>query len=1061
MNTARTYSGKWIYIIELPFSRYNGAKLCIHIPRSRYGSQYTVDNIEDASLLPARCDGFGQQCEYLCDVGYHVEGEPVFERIGTVDCQVNGEYTEVIKCVKVQVTVVSWWDGSRDYWGEELMLGLGISLSLCIVFCCARKKKVKRRKSLEARNMTGQDEEEHRLQRVPTKGDGSGTGQGHRSLMRNANLPKWVRIYVPVVLLINIGFFVMGHLYTAASVDIVISLFGRDVRIDGIVKISLGNTLKDMLNADPIPWPLVFLVGGMSGIWPYTKLSLIFSCWMLPPSRLRPKKRGQWLMTLDALGKWSLVDLYIILFFMLAFRVNVTSPDIGVLPPQLWHLDLKLTAIWGIFSFTIAVISSLIANNLAIHYHRNALAKEHTANLLKERREYERLAAPHKARDDVLIRADSLAGKHKLSHSASKNAKEAKEGYAQLSSNESVEVPDRTGSGPEMPAASPLAMGEEAYQEGDENVSWYNAGTRDVHGIRSSLVYNREALCDHVFSLKQYEVWFPIGGRLMVTLLMVAAIVLTVLGAFWFDSFAVETYGIGAAGQNFGTPGSSVRVYTVQSSFHALMEQADADETQEVRNGIYFMAYAYMAFAIYIPLVEQVGLLLLWSTPMCLRTQKFVFFSIEVLHGWAAMPVFLLGLIVGVVEVGMLAETMLKEPNKLAPKELMDSLHKWTIISQDDVEAGLMHIQMVDKFGLYLLVAAVICEYIGAAVIVRSAEVCIDEREWRISGRPPNEEQEMGCGKPIMDKLMDGTSCCFCIPSTPGLRFMPRFFVKRHNLSKLLLKGINDLTKEDQEELFKKTAALNPMEGVDYAGEDQTHDLRRSMIHKGPVSETPRYVLPRVSEADEEADESEELAAWHESMVRATVNMWTSATGEGKAAAGGVGGDAATLTSMKLPPGWTTTMWQGDLYYWNSITGQTSDTPPELGLPTVSASKAVMDAEFSDLSPKNKWQRSAVDSMSALDTALQQRVDKRDETDLDESMPYEGEEPGEGEEWSRADEETGMVRAALPCRAILCSTILCAERFCVCLGSVQLREAEHLGPESNSVPSRFGALKTR
>ena len=993
------------------------------IAHSTYGSQFTFDNVDDASLIPARCDGLGQQCEYLCDVGYHVDGEPVFERIGTVECQMNGEYTEFSECVEITDTVFAWGDGMQDYWGGELMLALGIALSLLIVCCCARKKKVKRRRSLEARDMTGQDEEEHRLQRVPTKGDGSGTGQGHRSLMRNANLPRWVRIYVPVVLAINVGFFVMGHLITMASVDIVIKLFGRDVRIDGIVTLSISSTLEKLLSANPIPWPLVFLVGGMSGIWPYTKLTLIFSCWMLPPSRLRPKKRGQWLMTLDALGKWSLVDVYIIMFFMLAFRVNVTSPDIGVLPPQLWHMDLKLTAIWGIFSFTIAVISSLIVNNLAIHYHRNALAKEHTGNLLKERREYERLAAPHKARDEDLIRADSLAGKHKLSTSASKKAKEAKDGYAALSNDESAEGPGRTGSEPDMPAPSPL-VDEEAYQEGDENVSWYNTGTLDVHGIRSSLVYNREALCDHVFSLKQYEVWFPIGGQLMVTLLLLGSISLTILGAFWFDSFAVETYGIGAAAQNFGAPGSSVKIYTIQSSFQALMAQADPDETQEVRYGIYFLGYCYMAFAIYIPLVQQVGLLLLWTTPLTLRMQKFVFFSIEILHGWAAMPVFLLALIVGVIEVGMLSGSMI--PKGIAPKDLMDTLMEWTIISKEDSQAGLMQIEMVPHTGLFLLITACILEYIGATIVVRCGEVCIDEREWRISGRPPNEEQEMGCGKPIMDKLMEGTSCCFCIPLSPGLRFMPRFFVKRHNLSKLLLKGINDLPPGDQDELFKMTASLNPMEGVDRAGEEETHDLRRSMIHKqGTVSETPRYVLPRVSEEDEPAHESEELTEWHESMARATVNMWTSATGEGKAAAAA----GAALTPAKLPPGWTTTMWQGELYYWNSITGQTSDTPPGLGEPTMSASKKVMDADFSDLSPTDKWKRSAVESISALDAALRQRVERRDETDLDESMPYEGEEPDDGE-WSRADEETGLVRARFFAKPFLCLRFWALNAYC-------------------------------
>eukprot|EP01046_Picozoa_sp_COSAG06_P104965 COSAG06_NODE_51182_length_313_cov_30.794393_1_plen_68_part_01 len=68
-----------------------------------------------------------------------------------------------------------------------------------------------------------------------------------------------------------------------------------------------------MLEAPNPPWPLIFLLGGMSGVWPYTKLILIYSSWLLPPAMLRPKKRGQLLMTLDSLGKWSLIDLYVMM----------------------------------------------------------------------------------------------------------------------------------------------------------------------------------------------------------------------------------------------------------------------------------------------------------------------------------------------------------------------------------------------------------------------------------------------------------------------------------------------------------------------------------------------------------------------------------------------------------------------------------------------------------------------------------------------------------------------------------------------------------------------------
>lgn len=881
------------------------------IPHSTYGEDTTFESA-NGHLDSPKCNALGQECEYKCQSQYHLQGRQLFDRVGTVRCQETGEYTETIPCVPISDTAVAWWESTQDDLGSEVLIVCGILAGILFSWCCAKKRKTRRERKLGARDMLSQEEEEHRVSRIPTKGDGSGTGQGHRSLMKNRNLPCWVRYYVPIVLTVNVLFFVMGHIYTAASVDIVLKLFGKEVRIDGIVTMSLGNTLKDMLNAKNPPWPLIILLGGMSGVWPYTKLTMIYSCWMLPPSKLRPKKRGQLLMTLDALGKWSLIDLYVMLFFMLAFRVNVTNPDLAVLPPELWEADLKLTAVWGLFAFTIAVISSLVVNNLAIHYHRNALAKEHSANLLKERES--KLVAEHHARDERRDRAHAMA---RVGRSNDKR-------YSAL--NASVED---TGEGS-------VTTGSESESNQDMGeTSWYDRGTSDVDGVRKTLVHSREALRNHVFSLDHYEIWFPGTGQVIVGLLLVASIVLTVCGAFIFDSFVVNCYGMGAAAMNFGTPGSAVRNFTVFTSFSYIMEQADADETQEVRNGIYALAYSYIIFAVVIPLMEQVGMLILWTMPLTLRRQKMVFFTIEVLHGWASMPVFLLGLAVSILEVGMLSGSLV--PKGIAPMELLRLLQSWDIISETDADAGLMQITMEARFGLWLLVLACFCEYLAATIVVRSGEVCLDEREWRIAGRPPNEEQEMGCGKPIMNKLLQGTTCC-CIPVSPGLRYMPRCCVKRHNLTKLLSGGQDSsLSQEDAQEVFQMAALMNPMDAINKAGVVETADLRRSMMarttddadssHLAPGSEPGRAQSDPATAARDSWSELE-AQSWDDSIAMAETELtqWRAATEERKRTASSSYHAAGAAT--RLPLGWTTTMWNGEVYYWNSITGETAPNPP-------------------------------------------------------------------------------------------------------------------------------------
>jgi len=45
--------------------------------------------------------------------------------------------------------------------------------------------------------------------------------------------------------------------------------------------------------------------------------------WTAPTSRLSVRKREQLLMWLDALGKYSLVDTYVLVLMMVAFRFHV------------------------------------------------------------------------------------------------------------------------------------------------------------------------------------------------------------------------------------------------------------------------------------------------------------------------------------------------------------------------------------------------------------------------------------------------------------------------------------------------------------------------------------------------------------------------------------------------------------------------------------------------------------------------------------------------------------------------------------------------------------------
>jgi len=130
------------------------------------------------------------------------------------------------------------------------------------------------------------------------------------SLMFNPKVPETARHLVPMLVLITIAMLVTSNLTTGASVYGVISLEDRSLRVPSLFNFGLYNTAKEMLEAKILV--LFGLVVGFSGIWPYAKLLLMLAAWILPESTLSKKRRGELLLKLDALSKFSLVDTYIL-----------------------------------------------------------------------------------------------------------------------------------------------------------------------------------------------------------------------------------------------------------------------------------------------------------------------------------------------------------------------------------------------------------------------------------------------------------------------------------------------------------------------------------------------------------------------------------------------------------------------------------------------------------------------------------------------------------------------------------------------------------------------------
>jgi len=112
---------------------------------------------------------------------------------------------------------------------------------------------------------------------------------------------------------------------------------------------------------------------------------LMLWAWAAPVARFSKKWRHRLLVVLDALGKWSLVDTFVMVLFLVAFRIKISTPEI-FFPVEFGSFDLQVEPNIGFYLFLIATILSLVMSHTMMALYRHAEAWE--------QRQYARKEAP-------------------------------------------------------------------------------------------------------------------------------------------------------------------------------------------------------------------------------------------------------------------------------------------------------------------------------------------------------------------------------------------------------------------------------------------------------------------------------------------------------------------------------------------------------------------------------------------------------------------------------------------------------------------------------------------
>jgi hypothetical protein len=265
---------------------------------------------------------------------------------------------------------ITGFDGSDDSFTFVLAVGLvvmGILLAGVIVgFVVGWVVRRRQRRWLGTipsemvyriyREQKKEDEKELFLQQVTS------------SMFTSKDIPASVRCMIPIVILGNIGLFLSGHLSIGGAVSIFIEFAGEDIVIENVLEFSVAQSTVQLWEAGGVALAIMILI--FSGIWPYTKQLITLVVWFLPPDRLSVSRRGSIFIWLDALAKWSSVDIFFLVVTLVGFNISIKSPHASFLPDDLYSVDIVLVPLWGLYANLIAQLLSQISSHVIIHYHR-------------------------------------------------------------------------------------------------------------------------------------------------------------------------------------------------------------------------------------------------------------------------------------------------------------------------------------------------------------------------------------------------------------------------------------------------------------------------------------------------------------------------------------------------------------------------------------------------------------------------------------------------------------------------------------------------------------------
>jgi hypothetical protein len=419
------------------------------------------------------------------------------------------------------------------------------------------------------------------------------------SMFKSQYVPCTVQWLVPIVILGNIVFFLSGHLSLGATVNITAEIAGEKFTIDKFFEFSIARSTIDIWNAGGQGLAILILI--FSGIWPYTKLLMTLTIWFMSPSRLSVSKRGSILLWLDWLAKWSMIDVFVLVICIAAFRVSIESPDTSYLPEDFYSIEMMVIPLWGLYANMIAQLISQLTSHVIIHYHRRIVTM---VSLEKS--------------------SEAVSGTSGRSSSATIPAQTNQLQIYRTDLEKAGRI--------QSVSLASIPMETDESQKGED-------------------AEPEESLRKHHFSRPHRGETEKLVARNYVDKVLffsaISLIILVIIGCS-LPSFSLELFGlVGLAvefGQEFQT--EAIVYHSVFSVVKLLFDQANFLGTARDYVGLIVLSVLFISTLLFIPIIQSIGLLRQWYRSTTMTQKQKAAVRLEILQAWQYLDVYLVALFV-------------------------------------------------------------------------------------------------------------------------------------------------------------------------------------------------------------------------------------------------------------------------------------------------------------------------------------------------------------------------------------------------------------------------------